>query len=394
MKRLLPLLLLVAVSVSAQQTAFRLPFGYTKARVAQKQGNRILVTYGRGDSTRYGYADPSGNVVIEAQYPHANVFFEGYASVAEGPLPYHKKGIIDTLGRYITPICWEHVGKVSEGRFWVCEIKDGKKVYLYRNLQDKPLFGRSFDHAGDFSQGVAVFGVGESKQQEVPEGFNPPQGFDPRQMAWNFKGLYGMIDSTGREIVPPIYKIILPLKEGLAATATAGKYYDKWGFLNTKGEEVIPFDYYSVEDFHNGRAVVCKVIDGELKYGQVDTAGNICLAIKWDYVSTFRFGSLWVGEGQLSDTRFMLLDAQGRNLLSQWVYDVNNSSALGLVSCAIVSGTGLMRYGVVSSAGKVVIPFEYDQIMLYSEWDHHSGNYVERGIAYKNNESIPFTLSK
>lgn len=42
--------------------------------------------------------------------------------------------------------------------------------------------------------------------------------------------------------------------------------------------------------------------------------------------------------------------------------------------------------------GKVILPFEYDRITLFVEWDPIARSYIERGIAELNGQSFTFTL--
>lgn len=398
MKRLLLFFLLITASATAQQAELKLPKGYrlpTHSKTLQE--GFYLVVKGEGEDTRYGYADREGKIIIKAQYPYAFPFRNGYAIVAEGPMGGDLKGLIDTTGRLVTPIRWHRMGSVIDGRFVVGEENDlGKRNYYFLNTQGEKLFDRAFDYADDFSEGVAVVGVGSWSRPAIPNNVNLPEGFtlNIQDIVAEFKGLYGLIDTLGREIIAPKYLEIKKMHNGLAIAAIEGKYYPKYGYLNRNGETVIPFDYYQAEKFNDGLAVVCKVVQGELKYGYIDLTGREAIPIRWDYASAHEFGRLWVGLNEGEAMRYMLLDSQGRELLSQWVYALNPSGRYGHASCAIPDGTGELRYGVISSRGKVIIPFEYDQITLFTEWDNLSQSYIERGIAYRDNLSIPFSLSR
>ena len=398
MKRLLLLFLLISVSVSAQQTQLKLPKGYSlSTQPKASQEGFHLVVKGEGEHARYGYANREGEIIIKAQYRYAHPFLNGYAIVAEGPMGGDLKGLIDTTGRMVTPICWSHVGAVVEGHFVVCEEEDsGKRSYYYLNTQGEKLFDRAFDYADNFSEEVAVVGVGTWERPTVPDNVKLPEGYTlrMRDIAAKFKGLYGLIATLGREIIAPKYLKIDKMHNGLAIAAIEGKYYPKYGYLNRNGEPVIPFDYYQAERFNDGLAVVCKVVQGEPKYGYIDLTGREVIPIRWDYATRYDFGRLWVGENEGEIMRYMLLDSQGRELLSQWVYSLNPSGRYGHASCAIADATGQLRFGVISSRGKVIIPFEYDQISLYSEWDNASQRYIERGIAYRDGMSLPFTLNR
>lgn len=398
MKRLLFLFLLVAVSASAQQVIPKLPGVYRPAPwVLTAQKGLYLVVRGEGENTRCAYADSTGRILIKTRYPYAEVFRNGYAVVGEGPFPSNKKGLIDSLGRLVTPVQWNHVGNVVCGCFPVTEKSDeGVSTSYYLNTQGEKLFGRSFPAAKNFSEGVAVIGVGTWSPSEVPDNVRLSEGYtlNPADMASKFCGKYGLIDTLGREIAAPIYELIMPMHEGLAVAAKAGEPYPKYGFLDREGNEAIPFEYYRTSSFSEGLAVVCKPVRGKLKYGYIDASGREVLPLSWDHASPYRFGVMWVGVKEGDNMRFMLLNRQGEELLSQWVYDLDDGGNLGHASCAIVDGEGYLRYGLVSSRGKVIIPFEYDRITLFSEPDPVTGLPIERGIAYRGDTSIPFTLGR
>lgn len=48
-------------------------------------------------------------------------------------------------------------------------------------------------------------------------------------------------------------------------------------------------------------------------------------------------------------------------------YDLNDSGSFGHASLAIRLADGTLRYGVVGRTGRVILPFRYDYITLYTE---------------------------
>ena len=133
--------------------------------------------------------------------------------------------------------------------------------------------------------------------------------------------------------------------EVLAAVGQMGKYYVRRGFIDAAGTLVIPCKYYEVSSFRNGRAVVCIVSGGALKYGSIDRNGREILPCIYDWVQHTPFGTTWVGEGE-------------------------------------------------DFASRVIIPFEYDDITIFSEWDSAATAYVERGIAEVKGKKYPFALRR
>lgn len=203
------------------------------------------------------------------------------------------------------------------------------------------------------------------------------------------------IDRRGNEVIAPIYDGAADFSEVLAAVGQMGKYYVRWGFIDAAGTLVIPCKYYEVSSFQNGRAVVCIVSGGALKYGSIDRNGREILPCIYDWVQHTPFGTTWVGEGEdFASRACTLLDVSGKPLIDYKVYQVNPSGKFGHASAAVPDSTGLLRFGVLDGRGRVIIPFEYDDITIFSEWDSAATAYVERGIAEVKGKKYPFALRR
>lgn len=210
---------------------------------------------------------------------------------------------------------------------------------------------------------------------------------------FEFTGKYGFIDRRGNEVIAPIYDGAADFSEVLAAVGQMGKYYVRWGFVDAAGTLVIPCKYYEVSSFRNGRAVVCIVSGGALKYGSIDRNGREILPCIYDWVQPTPFGTTWVGEGEdFASRACTLLDVSGKPLIDYKVYQVNPSGKFGHASAAVPDSTGLLRFGVLDGRGRVIVPFEYDDITIFSEWDSAAAAYVERGVAEVKGKKYPFAL--
>jgi hypothetical protein len=70
----------------------------------------------------------------------------------------------------------------------------------------------------------------------------------------NYKGKYGFIDPTGKQVIPLMYQNGIGFNEGLASMQKDGKY----GFIDKKNNVVIPFQYDGPSYFEKGKAEVVK----------------------------------------------------------------------------------------------------------------------------------------
>ena len=145
-------------------------------------------------------------------------------------------------------------------------------------------FSSKYDKVREFSEGLAVV---------------------------ELDGLYGVIDKSGKEIVPTLYQEIKDFSEGLAVV----KLNDKYGFINREGKLVIPLKYNSAESFSKGKTLVryanknmyisvagkeyeqigdflegLAVVKSNGKYGFIDKTGKEVISLKYDEVENFREG--------------------------------------------------------------------------------------------------------
>jgi hypothetical protein len=103
-------------------------------------------------------------------------------------------------------------------------------------------------------------------------------------------GKWGLIDKTGKEIVPPKYDNAGGFKEGLAKVKLNGK----WGFIDKTGKVIVPPKYDDAWSFSEGLAKV--KLNG--KWGFIDKTGKEIVIVfppKYDFVTPMgfprRFGS-------------------------------------------------------------------------------------------------------
>ncbi|MBL7789499.1 MAG: WG repeat-containing protein [Chitinophagales bacterium] len=109
----------------------------------------------------------------------------------------------------------------------------------------------------------------------------------------------GMIDTSGRIIVPFIYSHLLNFHEGLAEAAFNDS---SCGFIDTSNKIVIPFDYcinYSL--FNEGLAEVKKRNSGVYNYGYINRKNEIVIPLIYtsEYDVSYiqdNIGELWVHE--------------------------------------------------------------------------------------------------
>lgn len=173
---------------------------------------------------------------------------------------------------------------------------------------------------------------------------------------------YGLIDKTGKEIIPLKYTHLADeFSEGLIAA----ELNKKWGFLNKKNETVVPFNYEYAKDFSGGLAAV----NAKKKWGFITATNNLKIPFQYDDVREFKEARCAV---QLYDKWGFINDAGA--LVIPYKYDD--------VSYPGFSGglTGVEQYdkwAVINESGKVLTAFKYDGIE--SSYDNPSLNIIKVG---------------
>jgi hypothetical protein len=94
-------------------------------------------------------------------------------------------------------------------------------------------------------------------------------------------GKLGLVNNTGKEIVPCDYDYIGEFSNGLAPVMQNGKY----GYVKMKtGQEIIPCDYDYIGEFSNGLVPVMR--NGKYGYVKMKTGQEI-IPCDYDYIGEF-----------------------------------------------------------------------------------------------------------
>jgi len=243
-----------------------------------------------GNPGASGYIDHSGSLVIPMQYEYALQFSEGLAVVgaAGGGSSFIDKTGRTVLGSY--DLAWgfsEGLAYVEEGSRrgfidtngdWVVELEaavvdmssflssvapfpgsstgfsEGLMALQSTSGTSHPAMGRAdkgyidktgawvigprFDHACNFSEGLAAVGVRENGL-----------------LRW------GYIDKTGAWVIQPQFEYTCHFSEGMAVVGFTENDYMKFGYIDRTGAVVIPIRYWQAGDFSGGIAQVVEWSD-------------------------------------------------------------------------------------------------------------------------------------
>lgn len=196
-------------------------------------------------SGRSGVISPFGDVLLAVEHDHVGVIGDSLMLVVDGA----KCGYIDAGGRWVIPQEYEAAeGVATWGDFQngVAEVQKGGKRGL-------------IDASGKTRVDLAYQDVGRMQGRLIPVKKKDKWGYVDRalvqvvpfkyDLAWeprngyarvNVKGLFALVDSTGKEVIAPLYSMMSDADAtGLLVVAMGGRA----GVINAAGGVVVPLEY-------------------------------------------------------------------------------------------------------------------------------------------------------
>ena len=172
---------------------------------------------------------------------------------------------------------------------------------------------------------------------------------------WLEAGKCGLIDSTGREMIPCLYADLDYFSCGLARFFQNYRY----GFLDTAGNVAIPATYVSASAFFEDKAVVAVITDsfGGLGYGFIDKQNNLVVPATYEYAMPYTEG---VAAVKAYD-RWGFIDHNGREVLPI-KYELLGQMQNGY-TFAVFNGDAAL----IGKDLKPITPFIYEDMQRVSE---------------------------
>jgi len=348
-------------------------------------------TKGTSGSKLWGYADPSGRLVIPAQFEKAELFGpEGLAEIKRDG----RWGMIDRQGNEVIPARFSYqlpgelVGVCAKTDEVIPGItvlgpKPGQQTPVmrskcgYLDRQGKVAVPFEYDWIHPFREGVApvavdrtsarcpggrLYGLVDTKGKLVvqPEYCHIGLSEDGwLRVVFETRGIndegIGFIDREGRVLLPKLpYETVA---EGWRDAVLLVQAKNLRGFIDRKGREVATLRYEEVEHAAEGRVPV--KLGG--KWGFMDTSGNVVVPFEYEQVSGFSEGLACVKGGERSG----FIDLTGKLVFKppvdrDWGCRWSFSEGLRPTS----QGD---KWGYIDRTGKLVIPPQFDEAWGFSE---------------------------
>lgn len=171
------------------------------------------------------------------------------------------------------------------------------------------------------------------------------------------RGHSGLINISGREVVPPVYEFIGPFREGRAVASDTNGYF----LMDTSGREVTGKRYNYINPLSEGRAVFYTDKEGEPPvYGYLDAGGREVIPARYADASDFEEGRALV---KIRDGEYALIGPSGQTLQVYRHPFVGNPGD-GLLA---FQETENGKYGYLAIGGQVAIPPRFTAALPFQE---------------------------
>lgn len=238
-------------------------------------------------SVAFTFIDTMGRQTLKPIYENLSIMIDGYAAAQR----YSRWGIIDRNGREMLPFMYEYITMPMDGFFFAGDSL-GMALFDYRF---KPLTKFVYSNPGPLSEGRisvmrdGLYGYLNTNGKEViPCQYTEASPFKESRAKVAKGKKFGIINASGKAILPLEYEDATPhgdkyiYHDGLALVEKDGKL----GFVDIDGKLVIP--YYFDQAFHFTQGLACVRFNG--MWGYIDTKGDVYMPFVFDYASPFEWG--------------------------------------------------------------------------------------------------------
>ena len=214
------------------------------------------------ENGKYGFKDPGGTIIVPPVYDIVSGFTEGLAAVKKGK----KWGYVDLAGNEVIPFVYNNAYPFSEG---LARVKKGSR-FGFVDSTGKLVIKAIYSAASDFQNGVAF--VMKNETEFISFGIFSGETFGFMGPSVNFQlggsvrhssdpgwlisdvttyKVRGLIDKTGKLIIPLKYRTIEKLTENLFKVQHPG--YSRFGIFDTnKGKLIIPVKFGDIQLLPDG----------------------------------------------------------------------------------------------------------------------------------------------
>lgn len=312
----------------------------------------------KDNNNLYGLKDKNGNVVVEPKYTEISYFSNDIMKIEMKIESGYKKGLIDgRTGKEIIPPKYNFINSPELGMLMgKMEISLGESdKYGVINNTGREIIPAIYDDIKLTKGGfaiVTIHKIGEASKM-------------------------GVIDAEGREIIPAIYNPIRPMENNKGFRV---RLNGMEGFFNIQGKEIIPANKYDLIDEMDKDGFM-QVRKGK-KFGVVNEQGKEIAKCIYDYIAGY-FENGYFKDGYTRTNigkKYGFIDTLGNEVPCKYSDIDLKVIKYGF---AIVKYKG--KYGTIDNKGREIVPFNFDYLSFSdSSWLKEKNKSGKSAFDYAN----------
>jgi len=284
-----------------------------------------------GYNTTCGYIDKKGNTIVQPQFQEAYHFIQGLALVKMSG----KYGFIDKKGSFVInpqfDAAFFFLGDIAPVVFnWKIGFINKKGEYVIQPVYD------------DYDIGLNGL-INKQNKSSLRKILNSVKFIKVKK-----DGKWGIVDLTGKEIVPVIYDYISSVENGQFVFRKDKKF----GIMDVQNKEIVPNTYADINNFNEGLSVVAQELEKEVVETYNTWDGSVTHTVK----RTMKF--------------YGFIDQSNKTVIEYqyiFAYDFNNGLARVALEKKDLSYdydgyiNGIKNWAYIDKAGKQIWPKSIDQ---------------------------------
>lgn len=177
-----------------------------------------------------------------------------------------------------------------------------------------------------------------------------------------FHDAFGIMDSQYSPKTPPHFSVIKDFHDGVALVKESGSW-GKWGLVDSFGNELTGFKFDELKEFKDGKAIA----KTNNYWGAINKSGKCVVPFRFSEMRDFVDGKAWAYSENVGEYGgWCLINGKGTILKSLIPYVIDELEEF-VDGKAIAYGYDEhheKHYGVVSQGGNLIVPFDYDYLIL------------------------------
>ncbi|WP_379129400.1 WG repeat-containing protein [Paenibacillus sp. sgz500958] len=200
--------------------------------------------------------------------------------------------------------------------------------------------------------------IGDDGKTAIEPRYDYAEEFQDNGLAIvQINGRSGIINSSGREKVKPVYSFIAPFAEGRAVVSDTKGYF----MINESGKPVTTKRYDFLNSLHEGRALFYTGLDSNaIRYGYLDQNGKEVIPATFEDAGDFMDGMALV---KIGSGEFALIDKEG-NRLHTYQHPFVGNPGDGLLS---FQATENGKYGYLRTDGTIAIQPQFTSALPFMD---------------------------